>query len=223
MTFHHIFTKNSPQIVSSLYFICILIISPLFCFVLLFALLCFCFLHTNTLSFVAHCTQVHVPYRDSKLTRLLQNSLGGNAKTLMIAAISPACYNYDETFTTLRYANRAKNIKNKPKINEDPKDTLLREYQEEIKRLKELLEQGGLANLLKDGKNASASSSAGAAGASSSKSGSKSSSAGAGGADKKMSGGTDDDALAKATGPLSPALEREKNRLLEDTKLQLGM
>lgn len=64
------------------------------------------------------------------------DSLGGNSKTLMIANIGPASYNYDESITTLRYANRAKNIKNKPKINEDPKDALLREYQEEIKRLK---------------------------------------------------------------------------------------
>ena len=68
----------------------------------------------------------HIPYRDSKLTRLLQDSLGGNTKTIMIAAISPANYNYDETLSTLRYANRAKNIQNKPKINEDPKDALLR-------------------------------------------------------------------------------------------------
>ena len=58
----------------------------------------------------------------------------------MIAAISPANYNYEETLSTLRYANRAKNIKNKPKINEDPKDALLREYQEEINRLKQMLE-----------------------------------------------------------------------------------
>ena len=58
----------------------------------------------------------HIPYRDSKLTRLLQDSLGGNTKTIMIAAISPADYNYDETLSTLRYASRAKFIKNKPKI-----------------------------------------------------------------------------------------------------------
>lgn len=63
----------------------------------------------------------YIPYRDSKLTRLLQNSLGGNAKTVMCANCGPADYNYDETLSTLRYANRAKNIKNKPKINEDPK------------------------------------------------------------------------------------------------------
>lgn len=70
----------------------------------------------------------HIPYRDSKLTRLLQDSLGGNTKTIMIAAISPANYNYDETLSTLRYASRAKFIQNKPKINEDPKDALLKEY-----------------------------------------------------------------------------------------------
>jgi kinesin family protein 3/17 len=72
----------------------------------------------------------HIPYRDSKLTRLLQDSLGGNTKTIMIAAVSPANYNYDETLSTLRYASRAKFIQNKPKINEDPKDALLREYME---------------------------------------------------------------------------------------------
>lgn len=60
------------------------------------------------------------------MTRLLQDSLGGNTKTVMIAAISPADYNYDETLTTLRYASRAKNIKNKPRVNMDPKDALLK-------------------------------------------------------------------------------------------------
>jgi len=78
----------------------------------------------------------HIPYRDSKLTRLLQDSLGGNTKTVMFATVGPADYNYDETISTCRYANRAKNIKNKPKINEDPKDTMIREFQEEIARLK---------------------------------------------------------------------------------------
>lgn len=81
----------------------------------------------------------YVPYRDSKLTRLLQDSLGGNTKTLMISNVGPADYNYDETMNTLRYASRAKNIKNKPKINEDPKDALLREYQDEITKLREQL------------------------------------------------------------------------------------
>ena len=59
----------------------------------------------------------HIPYRDSKLTRLLQDSLGGNTKTVMIAAISPSDFNYEETLTTLRYASRAKMIKNKPRVN----------------------------------------------------------------------------------------------------------
>jgi len=70
----------------------------------------------------------HIPYRDSKLTKLLQESLGGNSKTVMIANIGPADWNFDETISTLRYANRAKNIKCKPKINEDPKDAMLREF-----------------------------------------------------------------------------------------------
>lgn len=81
----------------------------------------------------------HVPYRDSKLTRLLQDSLGGNTKTVMVAALSPADYNYEETLSTLHYANRAKAIKNKPRINEDPKDALLKEYEQEIKQLRTLL------------------------------------------------------------------------------------
>lgn len=81
----------------------------------------------------------HVPYRDSKLTRLLQDSLGGNSKTIMISCIGPSEYNYNETLTTLRYANRAKTIQNKPVMNEDPQDTKLREYQEEIARLKLLI------------------------------------------------------------------------------------
>lgn len=57
----------------------------------------------------------------------------------MVACLSPADNNYDETLSTLRYANRAKNIKNKPEINEYPKDALLREYQEEIQKLKAML------------------------------------------------------------------------------------
>jgi hypothetical protein len=81
----------------------------------------------------------HIPYRDSKLTRLLQDSLGGNTKTVMIAALSPADYNYEETLSTLRYASRAKSIKNKPVINEDPKDALLKQYEDQIKQLREAL------------------------------------------------------------------------------------
>ena len=90
----------------------------------------------------------HIPYRDSKLTRLLQDSLGGNTKTVMIAAISPSDFNYEETLSTLRYASRAKNIQNKPRINEDPKDTMIREFQDEIARLKAQLENfsGGKLN-----------------------------------------------------------------------------
>lgn len=61
----------------------------------------------------------------------------------MIANFSPADYNFDETLSTLRYANRAKNIKNKPIVNEDPKDALLKEYANEIKNLKKLLSQQG--------------------------------------------------------------------------------
>ena len=97
----------------------------------------------NVISALVDGKSTHIPYRDSKLTRLLQDSLGGNSKTVMIANIGPASYNYDESFNTLRYANRAKNIKNKPRINEDPKDALLREFQNEIARLKKQLEDGG--------------------------------------------------------------------------------
>ncbi len=95
----------------------------------------------NVISALVDGKAKHIPYRDSKLTRLLQDSLGGNTKTVMIAAVSPADYNYDETLSTLRYASRAKMIKNKPKINEDPKDALLREYEDEIKQLREALAQ----------------------------------------------------------------------------------
>ncbi|RXM93440.1 Kinesin-like protein KIF3B [Acipenser ruthenus] len=95
----------------------------------------------NVISALVDGKSTHIPYRDSKLTRLLQDSLGGNARTVMVANVGPASYNVEETLTTLRYANRAKNIKNKPKVNEDPKDALLREFQEEIARLKAQLEK----------------------------------------------------------------------------------
>ena len=94
----------------------------------------------NVISALVDSKTSHIPYRNSKLTRLLQDSLGGNSKTLMIANIGPANYNYDETLSTLRYANRAKNIKNVARINEDPKDTLMRKLQEEIEALKKELE-----------------------------------------------------------------------------------
>uniref|UniRef100_A0A8C9WES9 Kinesin-like protein KIF16B n=1 Tax=Scleropages formosus TaxID=113540 RepID=A0A8C9WES9_SCLFO len=92
--------------------------------------------------------QVFVPYRDSVLTWLLKDSLGGNSKTIMIATISPADVNYGETLSTLRYANRAKNIINKPTINEDGNVKLIRELRAEIARLKALLAQGNQIALL---------------------------------------------------------------------------
>ncbi|XP_051868007.1 kinesin-like protein KIF16B isoform X2 [Pristis pectinata] len=92
--------------------------------------------------------QVFVPYRDSVLTWLLKDSLGGNSKTIMIATISPADVNYGETLSTLRYANRAKNIINKPTINEDSNVKLIRELRAEIARLKALLAQGNQIALL---------------------------------------------------------------------------
>ncbi|XP_007422416.1 kinesin-like protein KIF3C [Python bivittatus] len=98
----------------------------------------------NVISALVDGKSTHIPYRDSKLTRLLQDSLGGNAKTIMVATLGPASHSYDETLSTLRFANRAKNIKNKPRVNEDPKDTLLREFQEEIIRLKAQLEKRGM-------------------------------------------------------------------------------
>jgi len=97
----------------------------------------------NVISALVDSKSSFIPYRDSKLTRLLQDSLGGNTKTVMCACIGPVDYNYDETLSTLRYAYRAKSIKNKPKINEDPKDAMIREFQDEIMRLKaELLREG---------------------------------------------------------------------------------
>lgn len=95
----------------------------------------------------------HIPYRDSKLTRLLQDSLGGNSKTLMIANIGPASYNWDETLTTLRYANRAKNIHNAPRVNEDPKDALIRQYQDEISKLRNILNEKSSKKVTKKEKN----------------------------------------------------------------------
>lgn len=100
----------------------------------------------NVISALVDGKSKHIPYRDSKLTRLLQDSLGGNTKTIMIACISPAEFNYDETLSTLRYASRAKNISNKPVINEDPKDAMLREYQAEILNLKAKLANSGMSN-----------------------------------------------------------------------------
>jgi hypothetical protein len=80
--------------------------------------------------------QAIAPYRDSKLTYLLKPFLGGNAKTTMIAALSPASINFEETLGTLRYAWQVKAIKNNAVINESPQDKLIRELREEIERLK---------------------------------------------------------------------------------------
>ena len=85
----------------------------------------------------------HIPYRDSKLTRLLQESLGGNSATVMIAAISPADYNYDETISTLKYANRAKSIANAITKNEDMSERVIRDLQGQIEALKQQLMNGG--------------------------------------------------------------------------------
>lgn len=82
-----------------------------------------------------------VPYRDSNLTRILQNALGGNAKTIMICAISPAALNYEETLSTLRYADRAKKIVNKAIINESVQDKMIRELKQQNDKLKMMILQ----------------------------------------------------------------------------------
>ncbi|PAA54177.1 hypothetical protein BOX15_Mlig025022g3 [Macrostomum lignano] len=88
-------------------------------------------------------SKVVVPFRDSVLTKLLQNALGGNSKTVMIAALSPADINFEETLSTLRFADRAKAIKTKAVVNESPTDKLIRELREENQRLMEMLKSGG--------------------------------------------------------------------------------
>ncbi|XP_039953577.1 kinesin-like protein unc-104 isoform X2 [Bactrocera tryoni] len=85
-----------------------------------------------------------IPYRDSVLTWLLRENLGGNSKTAMIAAISPADINYDETLSTLRYADRAKQIVCKAIVNEDANAKLIRELKEEIQKLRDLLKAEGI-------------------------------------------------------------------------------
>ncbi|KAI8799577.1 hypothetical protein BJ742DRAFT_765031 [Cladochytrium replicatum] len=88
----------------------------------------------------ASAQQIHIPYRDSVLTWILKDCLGGNSRTVMIAAISPADINYDETLSTLRYAERAKKIMNKAVINEDAGDRIVRELQEEVAELRRKLQ-----------------------------------------------------------------------------------
>lgn len=84
-----------------------------------------------------------VPYRDSALTRMLQDAIGGNSATIMVCAIRPGHTYYEETLGTLRYADRAKKIKNKPTVNEDPQAKLIRELQEENAKLRAQLGSGG--------------------------------------------------------------------------------
>lgn len=86
----------------------------------------------------------HVPYRDSKLTRLLQDSLGGNSRTVMIACVSPADINAEETLNTLKYANRARNIQNKPVVNRDPVSSEMLKMRQQLECLQaELCARGG--------------------------------------------------------------------------------
>uniref|UniRef100_A0A8C1ZVS0 plus-end-directed kinesin ATPase n=1 Tax=Cyprinus carpio TaxID=7962 RepID=A0A8C1ZVS0_CYPCA len=92
-----------------------------------------------------------IPYRDSVLTWLLRENLGGNSRTAMVAALSPADINYDETLSTLRYADRAKQIRCNAVINEDPNNRLVRELKEEVSRLKDLLYAQGLGDIIETG------------------------------------------------------------------------
>lgn len=92
-----------------------------------------------------------VPYRDSKLTRILQDSLGGNSNTYMIACVSPAESNYEESSSTLRYAARAMNIKNKPVVNRDPQSALIAQLRQQLtilladnQKMKAIIKENGL-------------------------------------------------------------------------------
>ncbi len=93
----------------------------------------------------------HIPYRDSKLTRILQDSLGGNSRTTMIACVSPADSNYEESLNSIKYASRARNIKNKPVVNRDPNSMLIdslrtqiTSLQSEIKEYQDILQQNSI-------------------------------------------------------------------------------
>ena len=96
----------------------------------------------------------HIPYRDSKLTRMLQDSLGGNSRTVMIACVSPAESNFDESLNTLKYAQRARNIRNKPVVNRDPQSTIISQLKQQVFELQNELmaykRSGGSGNF-KDG------------------------------------------------------------------------
>ncbi|CAF0825589.1 unnamed protein product [Rotaria sordida] len=98
----------------------------------------------KVISSLVQTNTTHIPYRDSKLTRLLQDSIGGTTKTIMIACISPSEDNYDETLCTLRYASRTKNIRNTPIINENSSNILLQQYAEEIERLRAIINSSNI-------------------------------------------------------------------------------
>lgn len=85
----------------------------------------------------------HVPFRDSKLTKLLMDSLGGTSRTVIIATVSPAANNLTETLSTLRYASHAKTIKNKPVVNISTQGSMLKDFQDEIAKLR--TQAGGTA------------------------------------------------------------------------------
>lgn len=99
------------------------------------------FILANVINKLAEGKAMHIPYRDSKLTRILSQALGGNSLTAIIATISPASMNYYQTLSTLRFATRAKTVKNKPIVNEYTDDSeLVKIYKEEIRRMKETLQ-----------------------------------------------------------------------------------
>ncbi|XP_014724576.1 PREDICTED: kinesin-like protein KIF27 isoform X3 [Sturnus vulgaris] len=89
---------------------------------------------------------VHIPYRDAKITRILKDSLGGNAKTVMITCISPSSLDFDESLNSLKYANRAKNIRNKPVVNYNPEKDRIDEMELEVRLLREALQSQQVSN-----------------------------------------------------------------------------
>lgn len=103
----------------------------------------------NVISILGEDNPKHVPYRESKLTRLLQDSLGGNSHTVMLACVSPADSNLEETLNTLRYADRARKIKNKPIVNIDPQTAEVMRLRQENQELKsKLIQATGGAGLI---------------------------------------------------------------------------
>jgi hypothetical protein len=101
------------------------------------------FILSNVINKLAEGKSTHIPYRDSKLTRILQMALGGNSKTAIVSTVSPASMNYYQTLSTLKFANRAKTVKIKPIRNEilDEQEAMQKLLQKEIKRLKGELKQ----------------------------------------------------------------------------------